>query len=153
MTNQSYSYAQYTKNYGKNLCNTKILHHGRSNLSFSKFHFFENTQQKNITHTILNLIFFQADKKEKVKKKKVKEDAPAEEAAPASPAAPASAAGSERASSRGSRKAAKRSGSNVFSMFSQKQVAEFKEVGLWHWNLFSIMSLLREGGLRRTSGT
>lgn len=68
----------------------------------------------------------QADKDKKVKKKKAKEDAPAEEAAPA-PAAPASGGGSERQSSRGSRKA-KRTGSNVFSMFSQKQVAEFKEV-------------------------
>lgn len=57
----------------------------------------------------------QADKEKKVKKKKAKEDAPAEEAA------------AERQSSRGSRKA-KRTGSNVFSMFSQKQVAEFKEV-------------------------
>ncbi|MEE5484052.1 hypothetical protein V2M18_10355, partial [Streptococcus pneumoniae] len=65
-----------------------------------------------------------ADKDKKVKKKKAKEDAPAEEA-PA-PAAPASTGGSERQSSRGSRKA-KRTGSNVFSMFSQKQVAEFKE--------------------------
>ena len=35
--------------------------------------------------------------------------------------------GSTRASSRGSRKA-KRAGSSVFSMFTQKQVAEFKEV-------------------------
>lgn len=64
-----------------------------------------------------------ADKEKKIKKKKAKEDAPAEEApAPA----PAAAAGGERQSSRGSRKA-KRTGSNVFSMFSQKQVAEFKE--------------------------
>ncbi|KPJ02965.1 Myosin regulatory light chain 2 [Papilio xuthus] len=62
-----------------------------------------------------------ADKDKKVKKKKApKEEAPAEEAA--APAAPAG----ERQSSRGSRKA-KRTGSNVFSMFSQKQVAEFKE--------------------------
>ncbi|XP_047512184.1 myosin regulatory light chain 2 [Pieris napi] len=57
-----------------------------------------------------------ADKEKKIKKKKAKEEAPAEEAA-----APA-----ERQSSRGSRKA-KRTGSNVFSMFTQKQVAEFKE--------------------------
>lgn len=64
---------------------------------------------------------FQADKDKKVKKKKAKEDAPAEEA----PAAAAPAG--DRQSSRGSRKA-KRTGSNVFSMFSQKQVAEFKEV-------------------------
>ncbi|XP_059062987.1 myosin regulatory light chain 2, partial [Achroia grisella] len=63
-----------------------------------------------------------ADKDKKVKKKKAKEDAPAEEA----PAAAAPAAGGDRQSSRGSRKA-KRTGSNVFSMFSQKQVAEFKE--------------------------
>ncbi|XP_026466170.1 myosin regulatory light chain 2-like [Ctenocephalides felis] len=68
-----------------------------------------------------------ADKEKKIKKKKAKEesgDAPAAEAAPAPAAAPAA---SERQSSRGSRKAVKRSGSNVFSMFSQKQVAEFKE--------------------------
>jgi len=62
-----------------------------------------------------------ADKEKKVKKKK-KEEAPAE--APA--AAPAPAA-ETRASSKGSSKKAKRSGSNVFSMFSQHQVAEFKE--------------------------
>lgn len=65
-----------------------------------------------------------ADKEKKVKKKKAKEDAPAEEAAPA-PAAPAS--DSQRQSSRGSKRQVKRSGSNVFSMFSQTQVAEFKE--------------------------
>ncbi|KAK7793195.1 hypothetical protein R5R35_012836 [Gryllus longicercus] len=56
----------------------------------------------------------------KKKKKSTKEEAPAE--APA----PAPAAEAKRESSRGSRKA-KRTGSNVFSMFSQKQVAEFKE--------------------------
>ncbi|XP_026313665.1 myosin regulatory light chain 2 [Hyposmocoma kahamanoa] len=67
-----------------------------------------------------------ADKDKKVKKKKAKEDAPAEEAPAPAPAAPASGGGSDRQSSRGSRKA-KRTGSNVFSMFSQKQVAEFKE--------------------------
>ncbi|XP_045475571.1 myosin regulatory light chain 2 [Harmonia axyridis] len=61
-----------------------------------------------------------ADKEKKVKKKK-KEDAGE---APA--AAPAPAAES-RASSKSSSKKAKRSGSNVFSMFSQAQVAEFKE--------------------------
>ncbi|KAK9687092.1 EF-hand domain pair [Popillia japonica] len=65
-----------------------------------------------------------ADKEKKVKKKK-KEDAPAE-AAPAAAPAPAPAA-ETRASSKGSSKKAKRSGSNVFSMFSQHQVAEFKE--------------------------
>ena len=58
-----------------------------------------------------------ADKEKKVKKKKKEEgDAPA--------AAPAA---ETRASSKGSSKKAKRSGSNVFSMFSQTQVAEFKE--------------------------
>ncbi|XP_045506556.1 myosin regulatory light chain 2 [Colias croceus] len=59
-----------------------------------------------------------ADKEKKIKKKKTKEEAPAEEAPAEAPA--------ERQSSRGSRKA-KRTGSNVFSMFTQKQVAEFKE--------------------------
>lgn len=72
-------------------------------------------------------ICFQADKDKKIKKKKAKEDAPAAEEAPAAPAAAAPASGSDRQSSRGSRKA-KRTGSNVFSMFTQKQVAEFKEV-------------------------
>ncbi|VEN59676.1 unnamed protein product [Callosobruchus maculatus] len=52
-----------------------------------------------------------ADKEKKTKKKKDKEDAPAE----------------TRTSSKSSSKKAKRSGSNVFSMFSQAQVAEFKE--------------------------
>ncbi|GLV35894.1 Myosin light chain 2 [Carabus blaptoides fortunei] len=67
-----------------------------------------------------------ADKEKKVKKKKVKEDAPAAaEEAPAPAAAPAS--DSNRQSSRGSKRQAKRTGSNVFSMFSQSQVAEFKE--------------------------
>lgn len=69
-----------------------------------------------------------ADKEKKKKKKAAKEEAPAEAPAPA-PApepAPAPAAEPARQSSRGSRKA-KRSGSNVFSMFSQKQLAEFKE--------------------------
>ncbi|XP_046383962.1 myosin regulatory light chain 2 [Ischnura elegans] len=54
--------------------------------------------------------------KEKKKKKKAKEEAEA----------PAPAEEPAKQSSRGSRKA-KRTGSNVFSMFSQKQVAEFKE--------------------------
>ncbi|XP_011154223.1 myosin regulatory light chain 2 [Harpegnathos saltator] len=69
--------------------------------------------------------------KEKKKKTKKKEEAPAPEPEPAEekPATPTGTpkeSGSARASSRGSRKA-KRSGSSVFSMFSQKQVAEFKE--------------------------
>jgi len=62
-----------------------------------------------------------ADKEKKVKKKK-KEDAGE---APA--AAPAETRTSSKGSSKSSSKKAKRSGSNVFSMFSQTQVAEFKE--------------------------
>lgn len=65
-----------------------------------------------------------ADKEKKIKKKKAKEDAPAAEEAPAPAAAPAA---EKRQSSRGSSRQVKRSGSNVFSMFSQSQVAEFKE--------------------------
>ncbi|XP_017770518.1 PREDICTED: myosin regulatory light chain 2-like [Nicrophorus vespilloides] len=61
-----------------------------------------------------------ADKEKKVKKKK-KEEAPAD-AAPA-----AETRTSSKGSSKSSSKKAKRSGSNVFSMFSQTQVAEFKE--------------------------
>jgi Ca2+-binding EF-hand superfamily protein len=69
-----------------------------------------------------------ADKEKKVKKKKAKEEeAPAAEAAPEPAPAPAPAAEPARQSSRGSKRQAKRAGSNVFSMFSQKQVAEFKE--------------------------
>nr|AIY53682.1 myosin regulatory light chain 2 [Monochamus alternatus] len=63
-----------------------------------------------------------ADKEKKVKKKKKEE--PAAEAAPAPAAAPAA---ETRTSSKSSSKKAKRTGSNVFSMFSQNQVAEFKE--------------------------
>jgi len=60
-----------------------------------------------------------ADKEKKVKKKK-KEEAGGETPAETPPA-------TTRSSSKGSSKKAKRSGSNVFSMFSQAQVAEFKE--------------------------
>jgi len=70
------------------------------------------------------------------KKKKKKEAAPAAEPAAAEPA-PA-AAEEKRGSSRGSKKAAKRTGSNVFSMFSQNQVAEFKEG-------FSLMDADKDG--------
>ncbi|CAB3377069.1 Hypothetical predicted protein [Cloeon dipterum] len=69
-----------------------------------------------------------ADKEKKKKKKSTKEEAPAPAPAPEPEPAPAPAPAAEPArASRGSKKAAKRSGSNVFSMFSQKQVAEFKE--------------------------
>ncbi|CAG0922763.1 unnamed protein product [Notodromas monacha] len=66
------------------------------------------------------------DKKEKKKKPKKKEEA-AEPAPAPEPAPPPPAEEPKKASTRGSRKQAKRTGSNVFSMFSQKQVAEFKE--------------------------
>lgn len=79
---------------------------------------------------------FQADKEKKKKTKKKEEPAPpppepepappAEEKPP-TPTGTPKESGSTRASSRGSRKA-KRTGSSVFSMFTQKQVAEFKEV-------------------------
>ncbi|KAG6822026.1 hypothetical protein H0H92_015599 [Tricholoma furcatifolium] len=66
--------------------------------------------------------------KEKKKKKKVKEekaaDAPAEAPAPEPAAAPEAPA--KRPSSKSSKKA-KRTGSSVFSMFTEFQVAEFKE--------------------------
>jgi len=64
-----------------------------------------------------------ADDKKVKKTKKKKED---EAAAPAAEAAPAAAEEPKRASTRESKKA-KRTGSNIFSMFSQRQVAEFKE--------------------------
>lgn len=80
-----------------------------------------------------------ADEKKKVKKKKTKEEGGTSETAseaaseaptpaPAATPAPASTTGSKRASggSRGSKKS-KRAGSSVFSVFSQKQIAEFKE--------------------------
>lgn len=78
-----------------------------------------------------------ADKEKKKKTKKKEEPAaapppepepappPAEEKPP-TPTGTPKESGSARASSRGSRRA-KRSGSSVFSMFTQKQVAEFKE--------------------------
>lgn len=59
-------------------------------------------------------------------KKKKKEEAPAE-AAPAPAPAPAAETRASSKGSKGSSKRAKRAGSNVFSMFSQTQVAEFKE--------------------------
>ncbi|KAK6633157.1 hypothetical protein RUM43_012901 [Polyplax serrata] len=65
-----------------------------------------------------------ADKEKKVKKTKKKEDgAPEAEAEPA----PEAKKPSVKASTGSSKRAVKRSGSNVFSMFSQTQIAEFKE--------------------------
>jgi len=75
-----------------------------------------------------------ADKVKKTKKKKEEgEAAPA-----AAEAAPAAEEGPKRASTRESKKAAKRSGSNIFSAFSQRQVAEFKEA-------FSMMDADKDG--------
>jgi len=66
------------------------------------------------------------DKKVKKTKKKKEEDAPAAEAAPAAAEPEPAAEAPKRASTRESKKA-KRTGSNIFSMFSQRQVSEFKE--------------------------
>jgi Ca2+-binding EF-hand superfamily protein len=63
---------------------------------------------------------------EKKKKKKSKKDAASEDAAPA-PEPEAAPEPVKKASTRSSQKQAARSGSNVFAMFSEKQVAEFKE--------------------------
>jgi len=78
-----------------------------------------------------------SEKEKKVKKKKPKEEGSTVEATPeetpaATPAAAAtpttpSSSSRKSATSGGSSRRAKRLGSNVFSMFSQKQVAEFKE--------------------------
>jgi len=83
-------------------------------------------EQPEGTLLLWTLLSTMADK-EKKKKKKTKEDAPAEAApAPAEASEPAAGGEPNRQSSRGSKKV-KRTGSNVFSMFSQRQVAEFKE--------------------------
>lgn len=104
-----------------------------------------------MSHNIKLLSFKQADK-EKKKKPKKKEDAKKDDATPeAEPTpekqptppkseTPKSPSGSSRAS-RGSRKA-KRTGSSVFSMFTQKQVAEFKEA-------FGLMDHDKDGILGR----
>ncbi|XP_057340853.1 myosin regulatory light chain 2 isoform X3 [Microplitis mediator] len=78
------------------------------------------------------------EKKKKTKKKEEASPTPAPAAPAASPTPPPESpkekpkspsgtpSGSQRASSRGSKRA-KRAGSSVFSLFTQKQVAEFKE--------------------------
>lgn len=70
-------------------------------------------------------------KKEKKTKKKAssKEETPADTPAPETPAAPTpSDSGSQRGSTRGSSsRKAKKAPSSVFVLFSQKQIAEFKE--------------------------
>ncbi|MDK3205813.1 hypothetical protein QMQ04_28105, partial [Escherichia coli] len=70
--------------------------------------------------------------KEKVKKKKVKKEEAkeaAEEAPPPAPEpeAPPSHSSTKHSSRKSSSKKVRRSGSNVFSMFTTQQVAEFKE--------------------------
>jgi Ca2+-binding EF-hand superfamily protein len=72
-----------------------------------------------------------ADKEKKVKKKKAKEESAPESAAETAAETPASAAtpaDSQRGSTRGSgSRRAKKAPSSVFVLFSQKQIAEFKE--------------------------
>ncbi|ETN67861.1 myosin light chain 2 [Anopheles darlingi] len=74
-----------------------------------------------------------SEKEKKVKKKKAssKDDTPADTPGADTPAAPTpsdSAAGSQRGSTRGSSsRKAKKAPSSVFVLFSQKQIAEFKE--------------------------
>lgn len=71
-----------------------------------------------------------SEKPKKTKKKAAsKEETPAETPAPETPAAPTpSDSGSQRGSTRGSSsRKAKKAPSSVFVLFSQKQIAEFKE--------------------------
>jgi len=72
-----------------------------------------------------------SEKKEKKTKKKAssKDETPADTPAPETPAAPTpSDSGSQRGSTRGSSsRKAKKAPSSVFVLFSQKQIAEFKE--------------------------
>jgi len=77
-----------------------------------------------------------SEKEKKVKKKKPKEEGASETASEdptpaassaATPAAATPTSSTRQSSKGGSSRRAKRAGSNVFSMFSQKQVAEFKE--------------------------
>lgn len=93
-------------------------------------------------------VCWQADKEKKKKKKKEEAAAPPPEPEPAPAPEPEPAPtpkASTKASSRGSKKSAKRSGSNVFSMFSQGQIAEFKEVSIHRWGLcdFGVVGVSR----------
>ncbi|KAK7571993.1 hypothetical protein V9T40_014465 [Parthenolecanium corni] len=90
--------------------------------------------------------------KEKVKKKKVKKEEKGEEAPPPAPepepepAPPPSAPTSTKSSRHSSkRKAVKRSGSNVFSLFTTQQVAEFKE---GNYRMKKCQELLNWGGFK-----
>ncbi|XP_050528795.1 myosin regulatory light chain 2 [Daktulosphaira vitifoliae] len=82
-------------------------------------------------------------KKKKVKKEEAKDAAPAEEAPPApapEPEAPPSHSSTKHSSRKSSSKKVRRSGSNVFSMFSTQQVAEFKEgFGFMDWDKDGIL--------------
>lgn len=80
-------------------------------------------------------VSLKADKEKKVKKKKAaKDDTPAETPTPSeapaeTPASAATPSDSNRGSTRGSSsRRAKKAPSSVFVLFSQKQIAEFKEV-------------------------
>lgn len=81
----------------------------------------------------------QSEKKEKKTKKKAssKDETPADTPAAETPAAPTpSDSGSQRGSTRGSSsRKAKKAPSSVFVLFSQKQIAEFKEVSSYDVNL------------------
>jgi len=74
-----------------------------------------------------------SEKEKKVKKKKAKDDTPAETPTPSeapaeTPASAATPSDSNRGSTRGSSsRRAKKAPSSVFVLFSQKQIAEFKE--------------------------
>lgn len=88
-----------------------------------------------------------------MKKKKVKKEEKGEEAPPPAPepepepAPPPSAPTSTKSSRHSSkRKAVKRSGSNVFSLFTTQQVAEFKEVSFLKSYIRYQLSTKYDGG-------
>lgn len=92
--------------------------------------FFEIFSQKFLT--FVSLVFLQSEKEKKPKKKKAKEGESGDSAADTAAETPASGAtpsDSQRGSTRGSSsRRAKKAPSSVFVLFSQKQIAEFKEV-------------------------
>ncbi|KAF7398885.1 hypothetical protein HZH66_006782 [Vespula vulgaris] len=113
----------------KTMCLRQSIN-GRKNFALTKRNFIKRRPRRNKPTVDM------ADKEKKKKTKKKEEAAPAPpppepepapaEEKPPTPTGTPKESGSARASSRGSRRA-KRSGSSVFSMFTQKQVAEFKE--------------------------
>jgi len=89
-----------------------------------------------------------ADKEKKVKKKKAKEEGSAAESAAETaaetPASAATPADSNRGSTRGSgSRRARKAPSSVFVLFSQKQIAEFKEA-------FALMDNDKDGVIGKT---